>query len=151
MWKAKDFFIIFTVLGRENLYSCLNAEITLKRRVGNQLLNTYLPTTCILLIVCMTNYFKIEHYDTRIMVALTGNMLVLKTLLNCFKTSKHVHVLVLGMLVIASLLVSTSASLPKTSYMKMIDLWMIFCFLVPFLVVILHTIIEFLGEYTHEG
>ncbi len=54
------------------------------------------------------------------------------------------------MLVIASLFVSTSASLPKTSYMKMIDIWMIFCFLLPFFVVILHTIIEYLGDYPQE-
>ncbi len=50
------------------------------------------------------------------------------------------------MLVIASLFVSTSASLPKTSYMKMIDVWMIFCFLLPFFVVILHTLVEYFGD-----
>ena len=50
------------------------------------------------------------------------------------------------MLVIASLFVSTSASLPKTSYMKMIDIWMIFCFLLPFFEVILHTLVEYCTE-----
>ncbi len=55
-----------------------------------------------------------------------------------------------GMLVIASLFVSTTASLPKTSYMKRMDVWMLFCFLLPFFVVILHTIVEYLGEYETE-
>ncbi len=50
------------------------------------------------------------------------------------------------MLVIASLFVSTSASLPRTSYMKMIDIWMIFCFLLPFFEVILHTMVEYCAE-----
>ena len=54
------------------------------------------------------------------------------------------------MLVIASLFVSTSASLPKTSYMKMIDLWMLFCFLLPFFEVILHTLVEYFGDYEQK-
>ncbi len=55
------------------MYSCIQVLVEMKRRVGNQLLNTYLPTTCILMIIYLTHFFKIEHYDTRIMVALTGN------------------------------------------------------------------------------
>ena len=105
--------------GRGDLSSCSRILIKLKRRVGNQLLNTYLPTTCLLLTIYLTHYFKLNHYDTRIMVGLTG------------------------MLVIASLFVSTSASLPQTSYMKLIDVWMIFCFLLPFFEVILHTLVEY--------
>ncbi|TRY78459.1 hypothetical protein TCAL_11687 [Tigriopus californicus] len=105
--------------GRQNLSSCNKIWITLKRRVGNQLLNTYLPTGSLLMTIYLSHYFKIDHYDTRIMVGLTG------------------------MLVIASLFVSTSASLPRTSYFKMIDIWMIFCFLLPFFEVILHTIVEY--------
>ena len=55
------------------------------------------------------------------------------------------------MLVIASLFVSTSASLPRTSYFKMIDIWMIFCFLLPFFEVILHTIVEYCDEDDKEA
>ncbi len=54
------------------MYSCVQIFVILQRRVGNQLVNTYLPTTCILIIIYLTHYFKLEHYDTRIMVALTG-------------------------------------------------------------------------------
>jgi len=120
-------------------HSCNRVWLTLKRRVGNQLVNTYLPTSCLLLIIYLTHYFKLEHYDTRIMVSLTG------------------------MLVIASLFVSTNANLPNTSYMKMvrgtfdfhslkasfkIDIWMVFCFFLPFSEVILHTLVEYFGDYT---
>ena len=58
--------------GRQGLASCSRLWITLKRRVGNQMLNTYLPTTCLLLTIYLTHYFKLDHYDTRIMVGLTG-------------------------------------------------------------------------------
>ena len=56
----------------------------------------------------------------------------------------------LGMLVIASLFVSTSSSLPQTSYMKLIDVWMIFCFLLPFIEVILHTMVEYCTDDEEE-
>lgn len=59
-------------VGRGNLSTCSQILVNLKRRVGNQLFNTYLPTGCIIVIIYFTHYFKIEHYDTRIMVALTG-------------------------------------------------------------------------------
>ncbi len=91
-------------------------------RLAQQMLNTYLPTTCLLWTIYLTHYFKLDHYDTRIMVALTG------------------------MLVIASLFVSTSSSLPLTSYMKKVDVWMIFCFLLPFAEVIMHTMVEYYQE-----
>ncbi len=38
-----------------------------------------------------------------------------------------------GMLVMTTLFLNTSASLPKTSYFKMIDIWMVFGLLLPFL------------------
>ena len=102
--------------------TCSSIHVSLKRRVGGQLLNTYLPTTCLLWSIYLSHYFKLDHYDTRIMVALTG------------------------MLVIASLFASTSSSLPLTSYMKKMDVWMIFCFLLPFAEIILHTVVEYYSD-----
>ena len=51
----------------------------LKRRVVNELLTSYLPTTIILLIVYCTNYFKLSHFNTALTINLTS-MLVLTTL-----------------------------------------------------------------------
>ena len=59
-------------IDEEDSYSVARIEIVLKRRVGNQLLSTYLPTASLLLIIYLSHYFKIDHYDTRIMVGLTG-------------------------------------------------------------------------------
>ena len=39
-----------------------------------------------------------------------------------------------------------SWSLPTTAYIKMLDIWMIFCILYPFLIVILHTLSELLTQ-----
>ena len=46
------------------------------------------------------------------------------------------------MLVLTTMFISVSNNLPKTSYVKMIDIWLIFCLVVPFLEVILRTAIE---------
>ena len=46
------------------------------------------------------------------------------------------------MLVMTTILTSKIEELPPTSDMKMIDIWLIFCLVVPFLEVILRTAIE---------
>ena len=47
------------------------------------------------------------------------------------------------MLVMTTLFLNTSASLPRTSYFKMIDIWMVFGLLLPFFEVVLHTVTEY--------
>ena len=42
------------------------------------------------------------------------------------------------MLVLTTMFVSVSNDLPKTSYMKMVDIWMIFNLIIPFVEVLLH-------------
>ena len=43
------------------------------------------------------------------------------------------------MLVLSTILIDVSNNLPKTSYMKMIDIWLLFSLLLPFTVVLTHT------------
>ena len=50
------------------------------------------------------------------------------------------------MLVLVTLFISVSDSLPKTAYIKMMDLWLIFNLTLPFIEVLLHTYIEALNE-----
>ena len=38
--------------------------------------------------------------------------------------------------------VGITDNLPKTSYVKMIDIWLLFSLSVPFLMVVLHTVID---------
>jgi hypothetical protein len=45
-----------------------------------------------------------------------------------------------SLLVLTTLFISVSNSLPKTSYIKLIDIWLIVSLLIPFTEVILHTV-----------
>ena len=47
------------------------------------------------------------------------------------------------MLVMVTLFVGTSESLPETSYAKMIDIWMIFCLISTFAEIVIQTLIEY--------
>ena len=81
----------------------------------NELLTTYLPTILILIIVYITNFFKIFFFEAVVTVNLTA------------------------LLVLTTLFISVSGSLPPTAYVKMVDLWLIFAQMIPFFEVLLHT------------
>ena len=85
-------------------------EIKLKRRCLFHLATTYFPTLCILLIAEILLFLNEEHFDVKIMVCLTA-MLVMYTL--------HQGIL---------------STLPQTSYIKMIDIWLLYGITIPFLV-----------------
>merc|ERR1712115_715229 len=92
--------------------------IKLKRKVVTELLTTYLPTILLLLITFTTIFFDKDLFGDVIAVNLTI------------------------MLVMTTIFTSKIEELPPTSDMKMIDIWLIFCLVVPFLEVILRTAIE---------
>ena len=48
------------------------------------------------------------------------------------------------MLVLTTIFIDVSNSLPKTSYLKMIDVWLLFNLLQPFVVVLTHTYMDIL-------
>ena len=93
-------------------------SIVLKRKVATELLTTYLPTILLLLITFVTIFFDKDLFGDAIAVNLTI------------------------MLVMTTIFTSKIEELPPTSDMKMIDAWLIFCLVVPFLEVILRTSIE---------
>ena len=92
--------------------------IVLKRKVATELLTTYLPTILLLLITFVTIFFDKDLFGDVIAVNLTI------------------------MLVMTTIFTSKIEELPPTSDMKMIDVWLIFCLVVPFLEVILRTAIQ---------
>ena len=94
----------------------------MNRRITNELLTTYLPTVFILAIVYATNFFKPFFFEAVVTVNLT-----------C-------------MLVLVTMFISVSGSLPKTSYIKMVDYWLIFTLMLPFVEVLLHTYMESLND-----
>ena len=61
-----------------------------------------------------------------------------------------------SMLVLTTMFINVSNSLPKTSYMKMVDVWLLFNLLLPFIIVLLHTYMDTLRndddrEFNHHG
>ena len=92
--------------------------IKLKRKVVTELVTTYFPTILLLLITFTTIFFDKDLFGDAIAVNLTI------------------------MLVMTTIFTSKIEELPPTSDMKMIDIWLIFCLIVPFLEVVLRTIIE---------
>ena len=64
-----------------------------------------------------------------------------------------------NMLVLTTIFISVMQTLPKTAYVKHIDIWLIFCQLIPFIEVILITAAESLRQgddngripYNHHG
>ena len=96
-------------------------SIVLKRKITTELLTTYLPTILLLLITFVTIFFDKDLFGDAIAVNLTI------------------------MLVMTTIFTSKIEELPPTSDMKMIDIWLICCLVIPFLEVILRTTIECLN------
>ena len=92
--------------------------VKLKRKVVTELVTTYFPTILLLLITFTTIFFDQDLFGDVIAVNLTI------------------------MLVMTTIFTSKIEELPPTSDMKMIDIWLIFCLVVPFTEVILRTAIE---------
>ena len=111
-----------TLVKRERL---VIMSIVLKRKVATELLTTYLPTILLLLITFVTIFFDKDLFGDAIAVNLTI------------------------MLVMTTIFTSKIEELPPTSDMKMIDIWLIFCLVVPFTAVILRTAIESLSCVCH--
>ena len=80
----------------------INLVILFKRRINNAVMTIYLPTILILCIVYATNFFKDFFFEAVVTVNLTA------------------------LLVLTTLFISVSQSLPPTAYLKMIDIWLIF-------------------------
>ena len=107
-------------------------KISMKRRIVSELLTTYLPSLLILAIVYATNFFKPFFFESVVSTNLTSQ------------------------LVLTTLFISVSQSLPPTAYVKMIDIWLIFSQLIPFVEVLLHTYMDALRddeerEINHHG
>ena len=95
----------------------------MNRRIINEILTTYLPSVFILAIVYATNFFKPFFFEAVVTVNLTSQ------------------------LVLTTLFISVSKSLPPTAYVKMIDIWLIFSQLIPFAEVKNQTIAEIIIIY----
>ena len=107
--------------------SSIKFIIVLERRFMSELLSTYLPSVLLLGISFATVFFKAEYFEAALTVNLT-NMLVLTTIF-----------------------ISEMQTLPQTAYIKHIDIWLIFCQLIPFFEVLLITAAESLRKPDASG
>ena len=119
-------------------------QITFKRRLTNELLTTYLPSFFLLGICYSTIHFKSFYFEAAVTVNLTV-MLVATTLFVRFLTTFHGP---LYNYIFA--LFSVMEKLPPTSYLRLVDIWLITTQLTPFLLVALITSIEIFQEDNFE-
>ena len=97
----------------------VNMVVILQRNISNELLTTYLPSTLLMIITFATTFFHPEYFEAAVSVNLTT------------------------MLVMTTIFIGEMQTLPSTAYVKMIDIWLVFCQLVPFAEVVLLTAIEY--------
>jgi energy-coupling factor transporter transmembrane protein EcfT len=90
--------------------SRLHVDIKLKRIISYHLTNTYLPTITLLIIAEVTLQF--DESKTELSAGLSLTI----------------------MLVMYTMYESISEALVKTAYLKMIDYWLLFCLLTPFVI-----------------
>ena len=115
------FTITNLTLTKADNTNMVHMTIKLKRKVATELLTTFLPTILLLLITFVSTFFQNELFGDVIAVNLTI------------------------MLVMTTIFTSKIEELPPTSDMKMIDIWLIFCLIVPFVEVMISTAIEFVN------
>ena len=120
--NAPQFTVIGTSVKKVNYTMGLvgvKVEITLQRQILSVFMTTYLPTILINVINQATNYFDAdEFFEAIVTVNLTSIM------------------------VLTSLYIAVSYSLPTTSYIKMVEIWLLFTLFYPFFIVLLHTFIQ---------
>ena len=99
----------------------------MKRKITSELMTTYFPTILLTAITFATTFFRPLFFEAALSVNLTT------------------------MLVMTTIFISKLESLPPTSDIKMIDIWLILCQMVPFAEVVLLTGMEYhRRDATHE-
>ena len=122
---------MFTVtnltLTKKEIGNMVFMTLKLKRKIATELLTTYLPTILLLLITFTSIFFDKGLFGDVIAVNLTI------------------------MLVMTTIFTSKIEELPPTSDTKMLDIWLIFCLLVPFAFTLIRTVIECYREDTIDA
>ena len=97
----------------------LRMEIVMKRKITSEMMTTYFPSLLLTAITFATTFFKPFFFEAALSVNLTT------------------------MLVMTTIFISKMEGLPPTSDIKMIDIWLVLCQMVPFAEVVLLTAMEY--------
>ena len=100
-------------------YSGMGIGISLENLSGFYVSTTYIPSFLMVAICYSTFYYSLDDFNDRIMISLTA------------------------LLVLATLFTQITATTPKTSYLKLLDVWFVATILVDFFVVIILVVINF--------
>merc|ERR1712052_80413 len=95
----------------------IRMKITMK--IMSEMMTTYFPSLLLMMITYATTFFKPFFFEAALSVNLTT------------------------MLVMTTIFISKMESLPPTSDIKMIDIWLILCQIYPFVEVVLLTAMEY--------
>ncbi|KAK7084793.1 hypothetical protein SK128_007055 [Halocaridina rubra] len=106
----------------EGNYSGQAVRLVFKNLSNFYLTSTYIPTFVIVIIGYTVFFFPIWSFNERIMVGLTG------------------------LLVEATFFSQVSTSIPHTAYLKLVDIWFVYCIVFLFLDVLAIVIIRWLQE-----
>ncbi|XP_053641290.2 uncharacterized protein [Cherax quadricarinatus] len=119
-----EYTVVSVVLQLDNNQTMAKAlvEVVLQRRIGYPIISIYVPTVILLILAYLSLIFRRDDFETRVASALTV------------------------LLVLASLFTQTSTSLPKTSYFKMVDVWLLFSISLIFFVIVFHIVIDMAYE-----
>ena len=125
-WETKElkqFTIIDTTLDNvsEDTAS-LKMTIRLKRKITSEMMTTYLPSVLLMTITFATTFFKPIWFEAALSVNLTT------------------------MLMMTTISIEKMQTLPTTAYIRMIDVWLVFCQLIPFAEVIILTALDYSKE-----
>ena len=97
----------------------LSMVVVMKRKITSEMMTTYFPTLLLTAITFATTFFKPFFFEAALSVNLTT------------------------MLVMTTIFISKMEGLPLTSDIKMIDIWLVLCQMVPFAEVVLLTAMEY--------
>ena len=100
----------------------ISMVFVMKRKITSEMMTTYFPSILLTAITFATTFFKPFFFEAALSVNLTT------------------------MLVMTTIFISKMEGLPPTSDIKMIDIWLVLCQMVPFAEVILLTAMEYQRE-----
>ncbi|KAK7084904.1 hypothetical protein SK128_006794 [Halocaridina rubra] len=117
-----------------NGYSCVIVQLVFANLTMYYLTSTYVPTFIVLIIGYLSFFFTLDDFSNRIMVALTALLVEAAFFTQVTEGTTY------------GVILHTSESVPQTAYLKMVDIWFVFCivslFLIMVVLVVIHRALE---------
>ncbi|XP_042233816.1 uncharacterized protein LOC121874003 [Homarus americanus] len=107
-----------TLTARGNMSAAVQLRLVFQNQYGYYIGNAVVPSLLMATICYLTFFFDLDDFTDRIMVSLTS------------------------LLVLAALFTQTSQSIPKTAYLKLIDIWYVTLIITDFLIIVMLVLIE---------